>query len=108
MLSDEDKEKREKFWEKVNNRIKEKADFKRINVYEQEGHEQVSLNCPSINKRTLLQILAALKDKESSGSEIMVNSKPYELFPYDAGEEEEMADTRVWKLRGVKEGDCHD
>ena len=108
MLSDEDKEKREKFWEKVNNRIKEKADFKRINVYEQEGHEQVSSNCPSINKRTLLLILDALKDKESSGSEIMVNNKPYELFPYDTGEEEEMADTRVWKLRGVKEGDTHD
>ena len=38
----------------------------------------------------------------------MVNGKPYELYPYDAGEEEEMADTRVWKLRGVKEGDTHD
>ena len=56
----------------------------------------------------MLQILAALKDKESSGSEIMVNNKPYELYPYDAGEEEETADTRVWKLRGVKEGDTND
>ena len=107
-MSDEDKEKREKFWEKVNNRIKEKADFKRINVYEQEGHDQVSPNCPSIKKGVLLQILAALKDTESSGSEIMVNGKAYELYPYDAGEEEEMADTRVWKLRGVKEGDSQD
>ena len=79
VLSEEEKEKRLKFWEKVNNRIKEKSDFKRINVYEQEGHEQISQNCPYIKKGTLLQILEALKDKESHGSEIKVNDKHYEL-----------------------------